>query len=477
MLCGVIRVVRNYTRSTKFSLSSLLESRIVYLNRLRLDAISILDFVINKRRYPWCSALQHRGTKRIPPGLECVEEMLSESRLPRWTCFSYSRSIPVFQFMVNHSSQGQNKSAKSGMNLRKKTIRTNSLQKKREDTKDNGIFLWNKAGKNGPVKLRPDYRAAVMMNNRLHHESREPIEEPIHPGQQRRIRQGQEVCSSWPTYRMAILAFISKLLEVVRIRMELEGSPQNCFFCSSLFFVTVGFVYSWLWSTVTDGVCGQNTLTPRIFSHICTHFILVNLHRMAQGVARRVFIKERSSTCHHMSGREAGTTCKECTSQWRSSRGTGRVSIGRTNRWWWNPCRLWVDWRWLHPSSSQWTPKEETIPIPLKYNDVTSLLILIWMWYKKRRLTIIGMSIRVSICQIRGKDSRNLLCWKRSHHKDFCGAVRDWQTTTRPDYVWPEVWTKNGWAAQNREKMNKRRAKLESARKLRGIYFIDPDDR
>ena len=53
----------------------------------------------------------------------------------------------------------------------------------------------NKAGKNGPVKLRPDYRAAFMMKNRLHHESGEPVEEPIHPGQQSRTRQGQEVYS------------------------------------------------------------------------------------------------------------------------------------------------------------------------------------------------------------------------------------------------------------------------------------------
>ena len=46
-----------------------------------------------------------------------------------------------------------------------------------------------------------DYRAAVMMKNREHHEPGESIEEPI---QQRRI-----------------LAFISKFQVVVRIRMEL----------------------------------------------------------------------------------------------------------------------------------------------------------------------------------------------------------------------------------------------------------------
>ena len=41
------------------------------------------------------------------------------------------------------------------------------------------------------MKLRQNYRAAVLMKNRLHHESGEPID----PGQQRRIQQGQEVFS------------------------------------------------------------------------------------------------------------------------------------------------------------------------------------------------------------------------------------------------------------------------------------------
>ena len=83
----------------------------------------------------------------------------------------------------------------------------------------------NKAGQNGHTKLRSDYRAAVLMKNRLHHESGEPSEEPIHIGQQRRIQQGQEVFlrrlllqrPSWPTHRMGILAFICKFLVVVRI--------------------------------------------------------------------------------------------------------------------------------------------------------------------------------------------------------------------------------------------------------------------
>ena len=44
----------------------------------------------------------------------------------------------------------------------------------------------NKAGKNGHMKLRSDFRAAVLMKNRLHNELGEQVEERLHPNQQRR---------------------------------------------------------------------------------------------------------------------------------------------------------------------------------------------------------------------------------------------------------------------------------------------------
>ena len=44
----------------------------------------------------------------------------------------------------------------------------------------------NKSGKNGPMRLRSDFRAAVSIKNRLHHESGEQVEEPISPEQYRR---------------------------------------------------------------------------------------------------------------------------------------------------------------------------------------------------------------------------------------------------------------------------------------------------
>ena len=44
----------------------------------------------------------------------------------------------------------------------------------------------NKSGKNGPMKLRSDFRAAVSIKNRLHRESGEQFEEPTAPEQYRR---------------------------------------------------------------------------------------------------------------------------------------------------------------------------------------------------------------------------------------------------------------------------------------------------
>ena len=53
------------------------------------------------------------------------------------------------------------------------------------------------------------------------------------------------------------------------------------------------------------------------------------------------------------------------------------------------------------------------------------------------------------------------------------------QLTSRPDHLWPEVWTKLGRNAQlkERQKLSHEQPKLDNARKLRGIYFIDPEDK
>ena len=56
-------------------------------------------------------------------------------------------------------------------------------------------FTLNKTAKNRPVQLRFDFRAAVLMKNRLHHESGEQIEERPHQDQQRRCHSSSS--TSW----------------------------------------------------------------------------------------------------------------------------------------------------------------------------------------------------------------------------------------------------------------------------------------
>ena len=100
------------------------------------------------------------------------------------------------QFIVNHNSpsDGQNKCKEWG-ELAKEDRTYKLTPEERRRYKGQCDLTLNKASKNGPTKLRSDCKAALMIKNHIHHESREPIEEPIHPSQQRRIQQGQEVFS------------------------------------------------------------------------------------------------------------------------------------------------------------------------------------------------------------------------------------------------------------------------------------------
>ena len=53
------------------------------------------------------------------------------------------------------------------------------------------------------------------------------------------------------------------------------------------------------------------------------------------------------------------------------------------------------------------------------------------------------------------------------------------QATSRPDHLWPELWRGMSKNAKLREKpeWEIEKQKLDNAKRLRGIYFIDPEDR
>ena len=101
---------------------------------------------------------------------------------------------------------------------------------------------------------------------------------------------------------------------------------------------------------------------------------------------------------------------------------------------------------------------------------------------KKHVSMISGMSIQMETCQNswRGFTKFTLLKEKPAIGYMWSGVrLTKIQSTTRPDHVWPEVWTNICEATQNRENQEKKKnekPKLDNARKLRGIYFIDPDD-
>ena len=68
----------------------------------------------------------------------------------------------------------------------------------------------------------------------------------------------------------------------------------------------------------------------------------------------------------------------------------------------------------------------------------------------------------------------------KNQRMDIHGLVRltRKQTTSRPDTLWPEIWKDMSDASKRKEKQNWAidKPKLDNARMLCGIYFIDPDD-
>ena len=53
------------------------------------------------------------------------------------------------------------------------------------------------------------------------------------------------------------------------------------------------------------------------------------------------------------------------------------------------------------------------------------------------------------------------------------------QLTSRPDHLWPELWKSMGKHPKLKEKQkwSNEKLHLDNARKLRGIYFTDPEDK
>ena len=85
-------------------------------------------------------------------------------------------------------------------------------------------------------------------------------------------------------------------------------------------------------------------------------------------------------------------------------------------------------------------------------------------------------------CQIRGPWTGLTRFTKLSEKppdSTWCGGrLTRKQTTSRPDKLWPEIWKDMSDASKRKEKRKWaiEKPKLENVRRLRDIFFIDPDD-
>ena len=129
----------------------------------------------------------------------------------------------------------------------------------------------------------------------------------------------------------------------------------------------------------------------------------------------------------------------------------------------------------VEPRVKLYSPREESFPVPLKYIDVS-------------RTTHTNLDVK----QEKRIDDYGNLDGSRDLSGPWTGFTQFTlleespgrrltrkQLTSRPDHLWPELWKSMGKNAKLKEKQKwaEEKIHLDNARKLRGIYFIDPEDK
>ena len=134
----------------------------------------------------------------------------------------------------------------------------------------------------------------------------------------------------------------------------------------------------------------------------------------------------------------------------------------------------------VEPQVKLYVPKEESFPIPMKFFDVTrtthsSLDVMLenideyWNVDVDRELSDAwtGFTRFISLSE-RPPDGYTWSGWRLMRK----------QTTSRPDNVWPDMWKHMSDASKRKAKQKwaVEKPKLDNARQLRCIFFIEPDD-
>ena len=137
----------------------------------------------------------------------------------------------------------------------------------------------------------------------------------------------------------------------------------------------------------------------------------------------------------------------------------------------------------VEPRVKLYSPREESFPIPLKYIDVSQNYTYEFGCQSRENASmIIGMSMGLDDLSDPWTGFHTLysIGRKTSRQKHVSrGRLTRKQLTSRPDHLWPELWKSMGKPAKLKEKQkwSNEKLHLENARKLRAIYFNDPEDK
>ena len=137
----------------------------------------------------------------------------------------------------------------------------------------------------------------------------------------------------------------------------------------------------------------------------------------------------------------------------------------------------------VEPRVKLYSLREESFPIPHKYIDVTRVIHTTLDVRQESRIdgywNIDGS--RDLSDSWTGFPQFTLLDEKPPEGHMWSGRrLTKRQVTSRPDHLWPELWrgmSKNAKLKEKHKWAIEKKPKLDNARRLRGIYFIDPEDK
>ena len=179
-----------------------------------------------------------------------------------------------------------------------------------------------------------------------------------------------------------------------------------------------------------------------------------------------IVIQERTSLSRFSS---STSTCPSLSSSFPSTSCTASCTLSSTNWSPWKACATpprGVTTPTTSPSPSHWRHQKYRHDVGCNVGTII--------------LTITGMLMEIVNCQIRGQALPDSLYWVKNHRMDIHVPGGYWQESKwPPDQTLCGRWfggirlarrgaKKCRWPIEN--------AKLGNARKLNGIYFIDPDD-